>query len=72
MEKLDGVDIEISNLEYYIEKSIELSQNIHKYWQLGSLDIKKKNSSSKMMRMVVLKKVRITARSARCDPLWGG
>ena len=35
-------DIEISNLDYYIEKSIEISQNIHNYWQLGSLDEKRK------------------------------
>jgi site-specific DNA recombinase len=41
-EKLDGTDYEISNLDYYIEKSIELSQNIHNYWYLGSLDVKKK------------------------------
>jgi site-specific DNA recombinase len=41
-EKLSGAEIEISNLDYYIEKSFELSQNIHKYWQLGSLDIKQK------------------------------
>jgi site-specific DNA recombinase len=41
-EKLDDAGIEISNLDYYIEKSIELSQNIHNYWQLGSLDIKRK------------------------------
>jgi site-specific DNA recombinase len=41
-EKLEDAGIEISNLDYYIEKSIELSQNIHNYWQLGSLDIKRK------------------------------
>jgi site-specific DNA recombinase len=41
-EKLEGTDYEISNLDYYIEKSIELSQNIHNYWYLGSLDVKKK------------------------------
>jgi site-specific DNA recombinase len=41
-EKLDGTDYEISNLDYFIEKSIEISQNIHKYWQLGSLDVKRK------------------------------
>ena len=41
-EKLEGTDYEISNLEYYLEKSIEISQSIHKYWQLGSLDIKRK------------------------------
>jgi hypothetical protein len=39
---LEDAGIEISNLDYYIEKSIELSQNIHNYWQLGSLDIKRK------------------------------
>ena len=38
----EGTDYEISNLDYYIEKSIELSQNIHNYWHLGSLDVKKK------------------------------
>jgi site-specific DNA recombinase len=41
-EKLTGTEIEISNLDYYIEKSIEISQNVHKYWQLGSLEIKRK------------------------------
>jgi site-specific DNA recombinase len=40
-EKLKGTEIEISNLDYYIEKSIEISQNIHKYWQLGSLGVKR-------------------------------
>jgi len=42
LEKLKDTDYEISNLEYYLEKSIEISQNIHKYWQLGSIDEKKK------------------------------
>lgn len=41
-EKLDDSEIEISNLDYFIDKSIELSQNIHNYWELGSLDLKKK------------------------------
>ena len=41
-EKLDDNEIEISNLSYYIEKSIELSQNIHKYWQLGNLEVRRK------------------------------
>ena len=41
-EKLDGTDYEISNLDYFVEKSTEISQNIHKLWQLGSLDVKKK------------------------------
>ena len=41
-EQLQASDIEISNLEYYLDKSIEISQNIHKYWQLGSLDEKRK------------------------------
>jgi site-specific DNA recombinase len=41
-EKLDDSEIEISNLDYFLDKSIELSQNIHNYWQLGSLDLKKK------------------------------
>lgn len=41
-EKLEGTDYEISNLDFYIEKSVEISQNIHKLWQLGSLDVKKK------------------------------
>lgn len=41
-EKLDDNEIEISNLSYYIEKSIELSQNIHKYWQLGNMEVRKK------------------------------
>ena len=34
--------IEISNLDYFIEKSIEISQNIHNSWQLGSLERKRK------------------------------
>lgn len=41
-EKLDDTEIEISNLSYFIDKSIELSQNIHKHWQLGSLELRKK------------------------------
>ena len=41
-ETLTDTEIEISNLDYFIEKSIELSQNIHKYWQLSSIDVKKK------------------------------
>ncbi len=41
-EKMNGTEIQISNLEYYIEKSTELSQNIHKYWKLGSIENKKK------------------------------
>jgi hypothetical protein len=35
-EKLQGTVYEISKLDYYIEKSVEISQNIHKYWQSGS------------------------------------
>ncbi len=41
-EKFGDTEIEISNLSYYIEKSIELSQNIHKHWQLGNLEIRQK------------------------------
>ena len=41
-EQLQASDIEISNLEYYIEKSIEISHNTYKYRQLGSLDEKRK------------------------------
>ena len=41
-EQLQDSDIEISNLDYYIEKSIEISQNIHNYWQLGTLEEKRK------------------------------
>ena len=33
---------EISNLEFYLQRSIEISQNIHNYWQLGSLEDKRK------------------------------
>jgi hypothetical protein len=40
--KLEDTEIEISNLSYYIEKPIELSQNIHVYWQLGNLEVRKK------------------------------
>lgn len=35
-------DVEISNLDSNIEKSLEISQNIHNYWQLGSLQEKRK------------------------------
>ena len=31
-----------SNLNSYIERSIEVSQNIHKFWQLGDLEEKRK------------------------------
>ena len=41
-EQLLDSELEISNLDFYIEKSIEISQNIHKYWQLGSLEEKRK------------------------------
>ena len=41
-EQLLDSDSEISNLEYYIQRSIEISQNIHNYWQLGSLEDKRK------------------------------
>jgi len=41
-EKIDDTEIEISNLSYFIDKSIELSQNIHKHWQLGNLEIRKR------------------------------
>lgn len=40
-EKLDDTEFEISNLSYFIDKSIELSQNIHKNWQLGNIEIRK-------------------------------
>ena len=40
-EKLDDTELEISNLSYFIDKSIELSQNIHKHWQLGNIEIRK-------------------------------
>ncbi len=40
-EKLDDTETEISNLSYFIDKSIELSQNIHKHWQLGNIEIRK-------------------------------
>ena len=33
---------EISNLDSYLDKSIEISQNIHKYWQLSTLEEKRK------------------------------
>ncbi len=41
MEKRDDTEFEISNLSYFIDKSIELSQNIHKHWQLGNIEIRK-------------------------------
>ena len=41
-ERLQGTEFEISNLDYYLDKSVEITQNIHKYWQLGSLDEKRK------------------------------
>ena len=41
-EKLQGSESEISNLDYFIEKSVEISQNIHNHWQLGSLDVRRK------------------------------
>ena len=41
-EQLLDSELEISNLDFYIEKSIEISQNIHKYWQLGYLEEKRK------------------------------
>ena len=41
-EQLLDSDIEISNLDSYIERSIEISQNIHKFWQLGDLEEKRK------------------------------
>ena len=41
-EQLQDAGIEISNLDNYIEKSIKISQNIHKHWQLGTLEDKRK------------------------------
>jgi len=41
-EQLLDSDSEISNLELYIRRAIEISQNIHNYWQLGSLEDKRK------------------------------
>ncbi|MBN2396426.1 MAG: recombinase family protein [Candidatus Atribacteria bacterium] len=41
-EQLLDSDSEISNLESYIQRSIEISQNIHNYWQLGNLEEKRK------------------------------
>ncbi len=33
---------EIYNLEFFLQRSIEISQNIHNYWQLGSLEDRRK------------------------------
>ena len=41
-EQLLDSDGEISNLEFYVQRSIEISQNIHNYWQLGDLEEKRK------------------------------
>ena len=41
-EQMADTDVEISNLDFYIKKSIEISQNIHNYWQLGTLEEKRK------------------------------
>ena len=41
-EQFQDSELEISNLEFYIEKSLEISQNIHNFWQLGDLDDKRK------------------------------
>ena len=40
-EKLLDSESELSNLESYIQRSIDISQNIHSYWQLGSIEDKK-------------------------------
>ncbi|MHA1170246.1 MAG: hypothetical protein DRJ29_08670 [Bacteroidetes bacterium] len=40
--KLQTSEFEISNLEHYLNKSIEISQNIHTSWQLGTLEEKRK------------------------------
>jgi len=39
---LQASEIEISKLDHYLKKSIEISQNIHKSWQLGTLEEKRK------------------------------
>jgi len=41
-EQMADSEVEISNLDSFIEKSSEISQNIHKYWQLGTLEEKRK------------------------------
>ena len=40
--QLQDSELKISNLDSYIENSIEISQNIHNYWQLGTLEEKRK------------------------------
>ena len=40
--KLEETKNEISNLEMFIKKSVEISQNISKYWGSGNLDVKRK------------------------------
>ncbi len=39
---MNASDIEISNLDKYIEKSIEISHNIHNSWQLGTHEERRK------------------------------
>ena len=39
---MQASEIEISKLDHYLKKSIEISQNIHKSWQLGTLEEKRK------------------------------
>ncbi len=41
-ELMQDSDNEISNLDFYIQRSIEISQNIHNYWLLGDLEEKRK------------------------------
>jgi site-specific DNA recombinase len=40
--KIDGGDIEISNLETYINFSVDVAQNLNKYWASSDLETKRR------------------------------
>ncbi|MEI7723833.1 MAG: hypothetical protein WCK09_01950 [Bacteroidota bacterium] len=40
--KFEGTGLEIPNLDIKVEKAIDFSQNVSKYWLSGNLDIKRR------------------------------
>jgi site-specific DNA recombinase len=69
-EQLKDSDFELSNLDLYIEKSIEISQNIHKYWQLGSLDEKRKIQKMVFPEGIVVDTVKRTYLTSKVNSLF--
>ncbi len=69
-EQLQDSEIEISNLGYYLKKSIEISQNIHNYWQLGTLEDKRKIQDLVFPEGIVLDTKKRTYLSSKVNSLF--